>query len=182
MVSDEMSMSTDGGISVGLALMCRVKSCWSTMPSPWATSTASPTRLMVTSALMSSSRLTMRKSTWVTVLRTGWCWMSRARVSRSLPSTLSDSRVLSPASPDMAIWNSRATTATGIGSDPWPYTTPGILPSVRRRRVELDPISRPVWAVSVASDMRGLLGRYADGRRATPVGSCPGHGPDSDRC
>ena len=120
MVRDEMSMSTEGGISVGLALTCSVNSCWSTMPSPWATSTASPTRLMVTSVLISSSRLTIRKSTWVTTLRTGWCWMSRAMVSRFLPSTSSWRRVLSPASPDMAIWNSRATTATETGSDPWP--------------------------------------------------------------
>ena len=34
MVSSEMSRSTDGGMSAGLALMWRVNSCWSTMPSP----------------------------------------------------------------------------------------------------------------------------------------------------
>ena len=50
MVSSEMSMSTDGGMSAGLALMARVNSCWSTMPSPCCTSMGSPTRLMVTSA------------------------------------------------------------------------------------------------------------------------------------
>ena len=120
MVRPEMSMSTDGGMSAGLALMCRVYSCWSTMPSPCCTSIGSPTRLMVISAEMTSSRRTMRKSTWVTTFLNGWCWMSRARVRKLSVPTSSESRVLRPASPDMAIWNSRAPTAMGMGSEPWP--------------------------------------------------------------
>jgi len=120
MVRPEMSMSTEGGMSAGLALMARVNSCWSTMPSPCWTSMGSPTRLMVTSAEMSSSRRTIWKSMWVTTFLNGWCWMSRARVKKFFPSTSRDSRVLSPASPDRAIWKSRAPTATGIGSAPWP--------------------------------------------------------------
>ena len=88
MVSPEMSMSTDGGMSAGLALMCSVNSCWSTMPSPCWTSMASPTRLMGISAEMTSSRRTIWKSTWVTTFRNGWCWMSRASVRKlSLPTS-----------------------------------------------------------------------------------------------
>ena len=80
MVSSEMSRSTDGGMSAGLALMWRVNSCWSTMPSPCAISMASPTRLIGISAEITSSRRTIWKSTWVTTFLNGWCWMSRARV------------------------------------------------------------------------------------------------------
>ena len=79
MVSSLMSTSSAVGMSAGRALMARVNICWSTRPSPWCTSSASPTRTIGTSALMTSSRRTIRKSTWVTVCATGWRCISRAR-------------------------------------------------------------------------------------------------------
>jgi hypothetical protein len=57
----------------------------------------------------------------------------------------------------MAVRNSLATTETATGSVPWPYTTPGIFPSFRKRRVELVPVVRPGSATSVVSGMRELL-------------------------
>ena len=79
MVSALMSASMAEGMAVGSALMARVNICCSTSPSPWCTSIASPTRTIGTSALMTSSRRTITKSTWVTVWATGWRCISRAR-------------------------------------------------------------------------------------------------------
>ena len=79
MVSSLMSTSNEVGMSAGRALMARVNICWSTSPSPWCTSSASPTRTMGTSAAMTSSRRTIWKSTWVTVWAIGWRCISRAR-------------------------------------------------------------------------------------------------------
>ena len=101
------------GIAVGRALMASVNICWSTSPSPWWTSRASPMRMIGTSALMTSSRRTMMKSTWVTVCATGWRCISRAR-ARYVPEPVSRDRSwLAPASLLRAMRSSRATMATG---------------------------------------------------------------------
>ena len=80
MVSSLMSASIAVGMAPGSALMGSVNICCSTSPSPWWTSSASPTSVIGTSALMTSSRRTMTKSMWVTVWAIGWRCISRATV------------------------------------------------------------------------------------------------------
>ena len=80
-----------------------------------ATAVASPSRRSGTDTVISSSRLTWMKSTWVTVRRTGWRWSSLTIAGYTVPSTVRSSTVLTPAGPDRARRRSRRPTATTTG-------------------------------------------------------------------
>ena len=105
-----------------------VNSCWSTRPSPWCTSRASPTRITGTSAAMTSSRRTMMKSTWVTVWATGWRCMSRASVRKVSEPVSSERSWLAPASPLRATRSSRADHGDGERIGAVPVDDAGDLP------------------------------------------------------
>ena len=186
--SSEMSATTWSGMEPGLATMVRLNMAWVTVPFSRSTRVASPSSTMGTSTSMSASRSIRMKSTWVTVRFTGLRWSSLTMVRCSSPSRGGGIDALSPASVVGTWRSSRQSTATALGSDPRPYTTPGILPSARRRLDDRLPVGRPVSAVRVSSAMRrcsrmcGAMGedarrrRSRDGRpsyRRVPVRSQP---------
>ena len=113
-----MSTSRWAGMSAGRDLMVSENICCSSTPSARCSSSASPVRVMVTSAVTSRLGSTTWKSTWVTLPRTGWRCSSRAMVRNFLPSTCSDSTALRPASVLSAARSSRADHRHGDGVDP----------------------------------------------------------------
>ena len=117
------------------------------------TAVASPSRRSGTDTVISSSRLTWRKSTWLTVRRTGWRCRSLTIAGYTVPSTVRSSTVFTPAGPDKATRRSRRPTATTTGVMPWPYSTPGMISARRSRRAAALPVGRPVLARSTVEAM-----------------------------
>ena len=97
-------------MSAGLALTLRVNSCWSTMPSPWCTSIGLADQV---DGDLGGDDLVAPDDEEVDV---GDHVLDRVVLDVTGQGQevgavdLSESRVLRPASPDMAIWNSRAAT------------------------------------------------------------------------
>ena len=78
-------------------------------------------------------------------------------------------RALTPAGPVRAWRRSRRSPLLNE-SMPWPYSTAGIWPSARNRRLARLPVVRPVKAVRMMSVMAGLRG-------GTMTGPAPQDGP-----